>query len=1470
MLLIAGGYWFSINHLIFPSTNPNIHALFTLSMIILFALPWSEWCKQIRLGRETGYVLLGIFIYSLRDFLFPNGWQDVMTFLLAIAIALTLFYRISFGFKTIQDEQTTTTAPYIFWKWVLSIIISTLLFFVFFQVLFDQHISFSILIIFGLISLLSDDIEHFNQSRTTHILSLKSKQWGLTIVALTIIWLGLSQSAVWFLSFVQLIAIIFSGILFGFILHRHEQKLSENFLGLFSLFIIGFIVISLGFNLGLFPIVLVMTIVSMTYGSRSKIDNSYVRDLVYPVVIAQILLFVLIFLWIPFEFTFSSIALSIFISVLHGVGHWVRLLLLKKSHPIFYTSLLVEKKYELLLISPTAIITVLLLLQMALPDDGEKITLTSGIIGFFIFNRFLVSALVRYTIFSNKKEFTTDDQEKVLPKNKLKTEVIGLTDWIFSDQELQLELDKLKKQIQEQQTRLVEYGFREQLEETTLFVLTFQEGALDFIIRLKASLTDQKDGVRSDVFKETVRNERINLYKWFSGLIIKTANQNLYQDRFQHIFTRYFQSVEKISLKVKPVLQVSTNPMIYDSEIGDTLSTKIKKSYFRKRNSLIQYFSGAYPKRFLPLREISRYQFSGEFPIRCEKTVNMFHAQGWYAITETIKVFNQLDKITKDILIFSDQYQDGKIPIDALGKFFQSNLVVLNEEMMVLNEDIHRYNQEIELNFHSLSNSIWNEFHKQISIADTFLLPENKYRIQRISGARHRALERYKETDSIWATYALGVASSFSLQLEIAGLQARLRHTLNESIADFHSLIRTRLELPFENAKKRLIQTKKRISKSLELGTSPSEILIELQEEFHAIESLLEKGNKKLELSIKNRDSETLQKSYFTAIKEMIISLPISFDLIDDRHLQLSEWNSPPPPQLIPAPVRETAIQYMEIELYRNLSDDIRKLEQLMESALSNQLEIMKIIQFNFEAVIQSLRNSQQDPIHDIRLIEDQIVKLLDRLVIRLEDIIHEFTITSEKITDHIVFESIEKSRTLREIIHNKGLLDLHETEAHNANWLYQDFQIIRRVRSYYNYWLQRIRVIYKRRYGALTDEVIGELQGFLQLKDHHSYNLLSLQKEIELVEKKFQNFPMIYRRLFNFEPLETEDLLVGREDAIKQLKQAFELFNNGHRISVAVIGEMGTGKTSLINIAIRKQIFEGLVYRIKFQDTILDEAVLVKELSSVFNIPDHVESLDQLKIILKALEIKGVIILESVHRLFLRKIGGYNLLRKLIIFSSEVSEQILFVMTYNEHAWNLLTLAIDLDRFFNVQVKTRNFSEKDLANALLVRQKLTGYDFDVKLNEWHKFTLKLFPLRSISGAAIQNRKIQLYFKKLSELSEGSIQAALLNWIRSVDVIDDRKVVLREPKNLDVSALHHLSIDHLILISILLIHGGMNIDMMASVLNVPTEVIRGHIAILQNARLIEQVLLKGNPQFMVNRMIHPNLVQILKDKRIFK
>jgi hypothetical protein len=152
---------------------------------------------------------------------------------------------------------------------------------------------------------------------------------------------------------------------------------------------------------------------------------------------------------------------------------------------------------------------------------------------------------------------------------------------------------------------------------------------------------------------------------------------------------------------------------------------------------------------------------------------------------------------------------------------------------------------------------------------------------------------------------------------------------------------------------------------------------------------------------------------------------------------------------------------------------------------------------------------------------------------------------------------------------------------------------------------------------------------------------------------------------------------VIGFDELMDSIKKAIEAYYSGEKSNIAVISEPFSGRTSLIWEAAK----------------IRRESTTLCSLSCVVKDKGFLDKLARSR---------DIVLLDSCHFLYMRKIGGFEMLERFLDFVA-TSEK-LFITTWNLFSWNYLSRIFGLESVFPVQLSPPKLSAGDLKKVILTQ----------------------------------------------------------------------------------------------------------------------------------------------------------------------
>jgi hypothetical protein len=331
-------------------------------------------------------------------------------------------------------------------------------------------------------------------------------------------------------------------------------------------------------------------------------------------------------------------------------------------------------------------------------------------------------------------------------------------------------------------------------------------------------------------------------------------------------------------------------------------------------------------------------------------------------------------------------------------------------------------------------------------------------------------------------------------------------------------------------------------------------------------------------------------------------------------------------------------------------------------------------------------------------------------------------------------------------------------------------------------------------------------------------------------VDLSAKELPAIYRRLFRFTPVEDPRFLVGREDELRALAETRGLWQQGRPVSAIIVGRRGSGKTSLINCAIRRGLEDLPVIRGEFSERVTTAPEIRLFLAKLAGLTDP----EDLERFLRSE--RRVFIVEELERTFLRQVGCYGAVRELQRLISATCASTLWVLATNEIAFRFLDATVGLGNSFSHRINASTASREDLRQAVLLRHNLSGLRL--------QFTPLPPPIRATDRLRQRFESDgdpeKMFFDALARESSGVFRTAFEIWLGQIDHSTGGALYMKPLQDVDLSAVvRDLEMKDLITLVAVLQHGSLTSEEHARIFQKSLEASRAQVDELMAREIVE-------------------------------
>jgi len=361
----------------------------------------------------------------------------------------------------------------------------------------------------------------------------------------------------------------------------------------------------------------------------------------------------------------------------------------------------------------------------------------------------------------------------------------------------------------------------------------------------------------------------------------------------------------------------------------------------------------------------------------------------------------------------------------------------------------------------------------------------------------------------------------------------------------------------------------------------------------------------------------------------------------------------------------------------------------------------------------------------------------------------------------------------------------------------------IERIQKVFRLSRRRAQLLIKQGQSAVgvADE---QIEGHLQTLDAIT-NVEALQKGL----------PLIYRKLFSFDPLTEPSLLENRTRDLVRVRRHFERWKKTRQGDVLILpSPPGSGRTSFLNAVRLTALRVADVRMAKLETRFVDESHLVACLSETLGLP-KVSTFDDLEAVVLSTprpEPPVACLIDNLELAVLRAPDGSTLIERLLISLSRTDTRIYWIATVSSFTWQFLRKTLPATTGLATVHEPARLDRNALEALIMNRHRRSGMPlrFDppgtpVALKR-HLFR------RTRTEEDRQRTHRQVFFDQLFKISGQNIMLALFYWLRSSDFeAADDALTLHPAHPLSFNFFASFDLDRAFTLKAFLIHGSLTL-----------------------------------------------------------
>ncbi len=359
--------------------------------------------------------------------------------------------------------------------------------------------------------------------------------------------------------------------------------------------------------------------------------------------------------------------------------------------------------------------------------------------------------------------------------------------------------------------------------------------------------------------------------------------------------------------------------------------------------------------------------------------------------------------------------------------------------------------------------------------------------------------------------------------------------------------------------------------------------------------------------------------------------------------------------------------------------------------------------------------------------------------------------------------------------------------------------------------------------------------------------------------EKAIQKLPYVYRRLYEIKPLEEDGFFEGRIKESAKLEEAFSHWNESNVSSAVIVGEKGSGASSLLNKFVKSHNDSNITrHKMTTSACTADEFFLFFD--TLFE-DDELGDFDGTVNFLNKGR-KRIIILEDIQHFYLKKSNGFEAINLLLELISQTAKNVFWLVGISTFSWNYFEKTIAIERFIRHKIILSRLNEEQIVKLIMKRHRVSGYNLKFDENQLRRkdlFTL----LRKTTDNSQEGLK-RTFFTELNSFAQSNISLALLYWLHSVISFENNTVVIGKIKNIKFDFLTSLDATSIFTLHSLLLHDTLSLKEHAEVFSQAEKQSRMTLMVLEDSG----ILIFRNGEYTINQLIYRQVVTVLRNKNL--
>lgn len=933
-------------------------------------------------------------------------------------------------------------------------------------------------------------------------------------------------------------------------------------------------------------------------------------------------------------------------------------------------------------------------------------------------------------------------------------------------------------------------------------------------------------GESRDAIKECVREGRIAIGDWLFNRFKDIAMGQDPNGGARRAFANYLQALEHICRESpSAMLIVEQHDALFAPARGDSWAVLLAKGIKRP---LRTHMGMRFTRQFAP-SELAQFYLLVDLPRHLLGIANMVGEAEFFLLRRVKSLYEELASLYNLFLAELDEKQSetnseewvasARRVRDEIDESFK----LVGAEVMKYYEDIRRAlgRQEDDVLLRWIDAAA-----RRGAIGQGRRMRADERMGQEAKGELDLRLNR-------WGGYLVGYAGVYTMELEVARVQNELRHAIDETVLRINKRLFQRLQDECRPVREALGQTLEALRQCTRGGVSSEQVRKEVDDHREQLVTLCNTDTQRRLRSIAaSGEISQLMDVLAERFRKLVEGTVDKFQIIELDDLPMREGFVPGEVPLKSAPMRAVVRTYIERELTHRLADVNQSMIAQVEAVLQSVEQLGQTVDFSLGTVSVEMREVGKQP-------EELVGVALSRLRRAEEKLVADVKKTEALNADvekKTIASVADVARRLRQMILDESVVEMQRQINRSSG----KKGAVRKAKPSVT---QPQGSPPKPKEKARAEE-----------EEYGKAAVLGYEVILDLQQRIDEKVPFAYRRLFRTAPLEVSDFLRGRSLALGAIESAVRRWSQGGFSAIALVGEQGSGKTSLINCAMEEKLAGIPIVRHRIRSSLTQMEEFVPVLKNLLD--GRADDLETLRSEVERSNTRRIVILEDVHQLYLRARGGLDLLRALLEFIDATGGNVLWIVTIDQYAWQYLNHALSLSRHFAFLIETGRLSRGELEGAIMARHQATGYEL---------YFLDKQGKRSQEQEAAREE----FFNAMSRVCAGNVFSAIYYWLQSVQTVADNAVEIASIEELKLDFLSSLTVEGMLSLGMVIQHGSLSAEHYAAIFHMPLIEANARLAHLQRMGMVQQSELGSDKrEYSVNPLLYHPIVVELKRRNI--